>query len=711
MKFRWPRVARGVSAGPGLVVPSVVEAFAGLDTPSSVAIRPASVSESGSAADTSSAATNTTNLSLLADWLYRSGMGAVSGGWGQLFTQAADVNNYRFSTSVNGGPGGWDVAPNPGTPGSFVRLAPGLGIMGNGCLEMEQLTNGNLNSYWQRPFNPNIAHWQTDGSGGEHGPGQEFYIQLAFRTNCEGQAGTGGEGRKHWSVSLMRSSYTFQELVVYDDNYRGVLQMYQGKGPTNQYDPLVSAVPPSDFNLQPGSQYTQGVGGGYCSYQAIGGSNDRSNCWIPGDSWAWYLFHVIPGTQMGSNAYLSIDAWVSGMTNYVRIFERTNQYMEYETDAQFFDSVLFWIYETNRTGGPANQKQWYDQPIFSNQWIPPPAAGTTLGQTVAGMASNSWAQLSTTNMVTSPITATSGMWLMLGSAGIGGIGADSNRMAWDPLHQRVHFIGQYHGGANGLRHVYLDLKTNTWTTVTHFGDLGDTSGHGLDSICCDPNTGDIYFARYNNTAVAKFTFATQTWNLNWSNMPSKPNLGPEIFFWTGALSGVTGGKGAICAWAMDVGDLNVYDVGLGTWTLYQHAFGGDAPGYDGVAAYNRRGNVALMGAANNPGIFPRRFDSSRGLTTLGNLPSPLALSIRDGTLCEHPTKPNSFLTMTVDGRLFELTSAGVYTNLGNLPAGVNPPRGGADNVLFSTVVALPEYGVMMAVSTTVSGARCDLYKP
>lgn len=315
-----------------------------------------------------SASTTCGSVDGLSDWLSRSTAPGVL--WATNFDSNAKVDNFRFTNGV-----GWDPNPAPGSVGSFVRRNPNDGILGSGCLELEQMTNRNMNSYWWRPFNPALTRYQELNAGGDLGPGQEFYLQVRVKTNCGGGGGatgpngsTGGGGRKVFSVSRTENSYTWQEIVAQDTYYRGVYQMYQGYGPNVAYQSLETSVPPYDFNFQPGSEFA--VAPGYCSYSQVGGGN-RANCWTWGDNeWITYLMRVVPAQNQVADGTVQVWAWKAGMPGYVKILDRQKLYMRYDSGKpQAFNAVLLWIYETGRTSGPAGQKQWYDQVILSRSSI------------------------------------------------------------------------------------------------------------------------------------------------------------------------------------------------------------------------------------------------------------------------------------------------------------------------------------------------------
>lgn len=276
---------------------------------------------------------------------------------------------------------GWDPNPAPGSRGSYVRRNPTDGILGRGCLELEQLTNGNLNSYWWRPFNPARAQYQMYDAGGDLGAGEEFYLQVRLKVSAArlGIAGAGGGGNKLFSVSRTENSYTAQEIVAQDTFYRRVFQMYQGVGAKTAYQSIEEPVPPYDFNLEPGSEFAKAPS--YCSYAKVS-AGDRSGCWLLGpDEWMTYLMRVVPSRPATSNGTLQVWAWKAGMSGYVKIVDKQNLWMTYDnqqlSNGAFpppaFNAVLLWGYETGRSSGPAGQKQFYDQVILSRSHIACPS--------------------------------------------------------------------------------------------------------------------------------------------------------------------------------------------------------------------------------------------------------------------------------------------------------------------------------------------------
>lgn len=307
------------------------------------------------------------STTLMQDWITRSTSPGVFRA--HLFTQDSDVNNFRFSDTI-----AWDPTPAPGSTGSFVRRNPTQGIMGNGCLEMEQLTNGNMNSNWWLPLNPALTHYQLSGAGGDHYFGQPLYAQFRFWTNYNGIAGTNATGRKRAEFTRTEQTFTNQEIVMSDVNTVGVFQMYSGIGPDgSNFANFAEAVPggSGDYNYQPGSQYA--VAPGYCSYQG-NQHGDKSNCWQDfNNTWITYLFHVNPSQDQVANGTITVWAWLPGMSDYVRIMSKVNQKMFYDADKTLgFNAFVLWCYENNRSAGPAGQFQRYDQVILSTQMIPAP---------------------------------------------------------------------------------------------------------------------------------------------------------------------------------------------------------------------------------------------------------------------------------------------------------------------------------------------------
>lgn len=302
---------------------------------------------------------------LQTDWLARQAVAVAANGWGQTFETDADVDNWRFTNGV-----GWD--PTPAGVGANVRRNATEGIMGRGALEIEQLTTGNMNSYWTRCFNPAIAHY-TSNAGGDRTAGQEFWLQFRGKANDQGQGSTGGEGRKFFSASRSEASYTFQEIVWQDLFNRGVYQMYQGMGVGSvQYAPFEEGgYPGSDINLQPGSDFAEPGGRGYCSYQLVGAS-DRTDCWVQDETYITYNWRIKPATDQTADGIFTGWAARAGATSWTKIMDKQSLWMHYDPGfTAGFNAVLAWIYETNRTAGPANQKQWYDQIIYQPGTVAP----------------------------------------------------------------------------------------------------------------------------------------------------------------------------------------------------------------------------------------------------------------------------------------------------------------------------------------------------
>lgn len=305
-----------------------------------------------------------TSISALQDWINRSTHPDVFRA--VRFDTNAAVNNFRFTNGV-----GLDPNPAEGSVGSFVRRNPTEGIIGDGALELEQQTNNNMNSYWHLPFDSAKSTWLYEETGYNRGPGQEFWVQLRMKTNCGGQSSVGGGGRKNFSVTRLTNSYTFNELVVQDTFYRGVIQMYSGFREGVAYNPISDQVGGSDFDLQPGSTYATAPA--YCSYQA-GNFLTQPSCatYFNGD-WVTYLLHVIPSTDGVSNGTVELEIWKPGWADYRKVISKSSFQMVYDSDKpDGYNALICWIYETGRTSGPANQKQWYDEVILSTSRIARP---------------------------------------------------------------------------------------------------------------------------------------------------------------------------------------------------------------------------------------------------------------------------------------------------------------------------------------------------
>jgi hypothetical protein len=692
------------------------------------------------AAGIASGALSTPGGTLQADWDARAAIGIASGGWAQLFESDADVSNWRFTNGV-----GWDPTPAGGSTGSYVRRLAGGGIMGNGCLELEQMTGGNMSSYWQRCFDPAISNWQSNCPNGQRFAHQPFYVQLRFKTNCEGvQGGVGGGGRKLWSVSRMENSYTFQEQVIQDTNYKGVIQGYQGKGDASTYQPYEVAAGGSDFNLQPGSQYSPN--GGYCSYQLIA-DGIRTDSWMSGiNVWTTYLMYVEPADHGQSNGRVTVWAHREGMSDYVRIINKLSFYMEYDGDkAAAFNAFLAWMYETGRTSGLAGLKQWYDQIIYSRAtagqtpgpgadgWIPAPAvASSALATLVSSMAPGTWAQL----------TGISNQNAVLGVGDQNGtMLPQTNKAFWCPQLNTIEVVAQDHGGGGGLgwgmRHASYSLASNGFSLVEASSALHEM-GHSYDHTAINPFTGDLYSRVYALGAgtlqiLKKPLSARSVWQ---ATVPASAThwymqVAIGSCWWSGAFNAGTAAGAHGCYMVFNSGAalappgastdgiISGFDPLANSWIYHQD---GRAPFYGSggsgtlhsIMEYSKVKNVAVYGGGNDASRRLWRMNSNGARTELTLVPSGKTVGVGVGStagrLIAEPVTGNFLLLCA--GQLWELNpdGSGTWTQQTGSrvpPAGVGDPDAGA----WVAGVSLPAHGCVAFIrQQSSSSGAFYLYK-
>lgn len=315
------------------------------------------------------------------------------------------------------------------------------------------------------------------------------------------------------------------------------------------------------------------------------------------------------------------------------------------------------------------------------------------------MSAGTWAELTTSNLAS----------VILVGGSTGNMLPYQNNGAWDPAHGLAHIIGQDHG-FGGLRHVQYDEASNSWSLIVSFGSLGDTGGHGYDHLVCNPNTGDLYFTRYGGAGLARKLYGG-SWNLNFANFPASSNITYGACWWSGALTGVDGGAGAVVIHEAAFGQIWAYDVGSADWPIVNDTPPPFSPGYHNVAAYSAVHNCMVYGGGNNESKTIFRWNSNNTQTSLTNAPSGCDIGIQQGTLSEDPVTGN-FLLLS-QGALWELnpTGSGTWTQQTGSrvpPAGVNT----ADNTANSVcVIPISTYGVTMVVSADGgSSANVYLYK-
>jgi hypothetical protein len=337
------------------------------------------------------------NIGAAADWQTRiSGPGVV---WHHNFESAAEVNAFRWSAGYMGGNDPNDVQ-NPGR----VRWVANDGFAGGGCLEMNRTTGTSDGSEWWRPLSPLSApgngkaqndpaangtltvrsYNSTNGGSqinshqfGRYGnpayasdgnfDGNEYWLQVRVKYDSRRLAANNPGGGKMFYFTLCEISAPLQEIITEsrDQSHNfPLLSMYRSVGPPLEDDT-------SNGGNQPGTTIGT-VGNGVCYFDNSNGR--RANCWqFPTDQWVTLLYHVVLGTDEGSNTTVEVSACEPGQSVYRQIWRQTTVNLPYSGGRPRCHSALIVSQYMNGQNFGTAFAHRFTQMIFSKQFIPPPS--------------------------------------------------------------------------------------------------------------------------------------------------------------------------------------------------------------------------------------------------------------------------------------------------------------------------------------------------
>jgi hypothetical protein len=114
------------------------------------------------------------------------------------------------------------------------------------------------------------------------------------------------------------------------------------------------------------------VGSKICSFDNTSGQ--RANCWqFPTGQWVTLLYHIVPGTDSGSNTLVEVWACEPGASVYRQVWRQTNVNLPYTTGRPRCHSALIISQYMNGQNFGTGFAHRFTQLIFSRQSIPPPS--------------------------------------------------------------------------------------------------------------------------------------------------------------------------------------------------------------------------------------------------------------------------------------------------------------------------------------------------
>jgi hypothetical protein len=254
-------------------------------------------------------------------------------------------------------------------------LSP-LTAPGNGRTSNDPAANGTLTV---RSWNATNGGSQTNSHQfGRYGhpsyasdgnfDGNEYWLQVRVKYDSRRLAANNPGGGKMFYFTICEFSAPAQEIITEsrDQSFNfPALSMYRSVGPPLEGDT-------SNGGNQPGTTIGT-VGDRTCQFDDTGGQ--RANCWaFPTDQWVTLLYHVVLGTDSGSNTTVEVSACEPGQSVYRQIWRQTTVNLPYSSGrARAHSALIISQYMNGQNfGTPFTHR--FTQLIFSKQHIPPPSA-------------------------------------------------------------------------------------------------------------------------------------------------------------------------------------------------------------------------------------------------------------------------------------------------------------------------------------------------
>jgi hypothetical protein len=314
-----------------------------------------------------------------------------------------------------------------------------------------------------------------------------------------------------------------------------------------------------------------------------------------------------------------------------------------------------------------------------------------------------------------------------------------NSFAWDPIHNRIVFIGTDHGlpiPTNCPYFVYTE-SDNTWNWFLS-GLINSSNGvsHPHDGNTVRPDTGDHYF-RANGGGTGPENLYRQTFGGVWAPVTPSPLISQQIFvaneWWPGSNTGsvALAGKGAagcLVIFEINLGNVALYDPLANSWELITVPSTQPTQDvYHTLAAYSKQFNCIIYGGGNSAtGTLTQnwiwRLDQNKTATRL--VPdSPIRFGIQCANLVCDPVSGEFVFWGGPGGQrsLYKLnpTGSGTFTDLTlarPVPGAVSTPSSGPLGPDSVCSVAIPAHGAMLNgviayfSQNTRSNANCYLYR-
>jgi len=273
--------------------------------------------------------------------------------------------------------------------------------------------------------------------------------------------------------------------------------------------------------------------------------------------------------------------------------------------------------------------------------------------------------------------------------------------------RHTHAIYDENDSSNGTRQ-------GRWSANRAFQPPGLSTvavGHMYDSQCIDVTGRRFYKASFNENKIAVCDLDSLAWIASFDGPPQ------DYYLRTGALEFIPtrGSNGALWCYGQSLNVRTIWEKQLpnGSWTVVASGMGSYAEACMPMS-YNPRTNKVLCG--NNAAAAYIVDCSTLAVTATAAPPTTM-----DGNhymhMCKEPPRvglPNTgrgWIYFAVNGRYYQCSESGAWTDLGASPGALaQPPGRGFPNCVQ---VPLDEYGVIWIVTAKygTTGSRAWLYKP
>lgn len=282
----------------------------------------------------------------------------------------------------------------------------------------------------------------------------------------------------------------------------------------------------------------------------------------------------------------------------------------------------------------------------------------------------------------------------------------AEKAAWDPVNDRVLFVGQAHGTCYGGRFVMYSESSNSWSKgpwpsgVCQSGTATSPCfSHAYDHNTTDPRNGDMYFRQAFTMRFYRFRSG------EWASIPAPPTGGSqccgalEFFPDMDRLIFIDGDWGV---WAFNP-STNAWTAVANTNLTNQVAGLPNVPmiSYNNFALYNRVQKTLLFGGGSN--LY--KMSSSGAITKLRA--PPVSLGVTQTVISVDPVSGKHILLTNSATYEYDLPSDTWRTLSTTVPATLKALDGVGDGLVQAPIT---EYGVIMFIKYDNAGSKVYLYK-